>query len=46
MEFKKTIVKFKISTLKYPFASSFVLNKTFSSLGTKFSQKKYFGDEI
>ena len=46
MEFKKTIVKFKISTLEYLFTLSFVLNKTLSSLGKKFSQKKYFEDEI
>ena len=43
---KKTIVKFKISSLEYSIVSSFILNKALSSFGTKFIQKKYFGNEI
>ena len=44
-KFKKIIVEFKIGSLEYPFISSFISNKTFSSFETKVSQKKYFGDE-
>ena len=36
---KKIIVEFKIGSLEYPYASSFILNKTFSSFGTKIVQK-------
>ena len=43
MKFKKTIVEFKISSLEYPFAWSFILNKALSSLGAKFAQKNILG---
>ena len=39
-KFKKIIVEFKISSVKYPFVSSFILKKTFSSFGSKFTPKK------
>ena len=45
-KFKKIIVEFKISSLEYPFLSSFILNKTFWSFATKVSSKKYFEDKI
>ena len=39
---KKTIVKFKIDSLEYPFVPSFILNIALSSFGTKFARKKDF----
>ena len=46
MKFKKKIAEFTISTLEYPFASSFILTKALSSFGIKFAPKKYFGDKV
>ena len=39
---KKTIVKFKIDRLEYPFVPSFILNTALSSFGTKFARTKDF----
>ena len=45
-KFKRISVEFKINSIEYLFVSSFILNKTFSSFGTKVAQKKYLGDKI